>query len=61
MIRHFISMILACWAVLGFMQVTNGIWNDVDWFSVFILYSSIIPLCIWVTWIVLTKGGNNHR
>jgi len=60
MIRHFISMILACWAVLGFMHVTEGIWENIDWLSVVILYSSIIPICIWTTWVVVTKGGNNR-
>ena len=60
MIRHFISMILACWAVLGFIHVTEGIWENIDWLSVFILYTSIIPISVWVTWVIVTKGGNNH-
>ena len=47
-------MILAGWALFGFIQVTNGIWEDIDWYSVLILYGSIIPLCIWTTWIVMT-------
>jgi hypothetical protein len=61
MIRHFISMILAGWALLGFMFVTDGIWESIDWMAVLTLYGSIVPLCIWVTWIVITKGGNNRR
>jgi ABC-type polysaccharide/polyol phosphate export permease len=61
MIKHFISMILACGAVLGFMQVTDGIWKDIDWLSVFILYGSIIPFCVWVTMLAMAKGGNNQR
>ena len=60
MIRHFISMILACWAVLGFMHVTEGIWENIDWLSVFILYTSIIPISVWITWVIVTKGGNNR-
>ena len=60
MIRHFISMILACWAVLGFIHVTEGIWENIDWLSVFILYTSIIPISVWTTWVVVTKGGNNR-
>jgi hypothetical protein len=57
MYKHFISMILACWAMLGFVQVTEGIWENIDWLSVLILYSSIIPISVWVTCIVITKGG----
>ena len=59
MIRHFISMILAGWALFGFIQVTNGIWEDIDWYSVLILYGSIIPLCVWTTWIVMTAREAN--
>ena len=59
MIRHFISMILACWALLGFMCVTNGNWSEIDWLLVFINYSSIIPLCVWATWIVMTAREAN--
>ena len=64
MIRHLISMILACWAVLGFIYVTEGIWENIDWLSVVILYSSIIPISVWVTMLVirevLSKGGDNR-
>jgi len=54
-------MILAGWALFGFIQVTNGIWEDIDWYSVLILYGSIIPLCIWGTWIVMTIKVNNLK
>ena len=61
MIKHFISMILACGAVLGFMFVTQGVWKDIDWLSVFILYGSIIPFCVWITMLAMSEGGGNRR
>ena len=59
MIRHFISMILACLALLGFIYITKGNWDAIDWLIVFINYGSIIPLCVWTTWIVMTAREAN--
>ena len=59
MIRHFISMILACLALLGFIYITKGNWSAIDWLIVFINYGSIIPLCVWTTWIVMTAREAN--
>jgi len=59
MIRHFISMILACLALLGFIYITKGNWKAIDWLIVFINYGSIIPLCVWTTWIVMTAREAN--
>ena len=59
MIRHFISMILACLALLGFIYITKGNWEAIDWLIVFINYGSIIPLCVWTTWIVMTAREAN--
>ena len=59
MIRHFISMILACLALLGFIYITKGNWGAIDWLIVFINYGSIIPLCVWTTWIVMTAREAN--
>ena len=60
MTKHLISMALACWAMLGFIYVTDGA-NNVDWLGAFVLYSSIIPICIWTTMLVMAKGGGNRR
>jgi hypothetical protein len=61
MIKHLISMILACGAVLGFMWATDGIWKDIDWSAVFMIYGSIIPFCVWVTMLAMSEGGGNRR
>jgi hypothetical protein len=64
MIRHLISMVLSCWAVLGFMHVTEGTWGTIDWFSVGILYGSVIPISVWITMLVireiLSEGGDRR-
>ena len=58
MIKHFISMILACLALLGFIYITKGNWSGIDWLIVLINYGSIVPLCVWTTWIVMTNKAN---
>jgi len=59
MIRHIISMVLACYAMFGFIYVVQGIWLNVEWLKVFILYTSTILFSVWVTWIVITFKESN--
>jgi len=53
-IHHCISMLVSCTALLGFIYITKGNWDAIDWLIVFINYGSIVPLCVWTTWIVMT-------
>jgi len=59
MIRHIISMVLACYAMFGFIYTVEGDWVNVEWLKVFIIYSSIALLSHWVTWIVMTFKESN--
>jgi hypothetical protein len=55
MIKHFISIALACYVMFGFIYVTEGLARDAtEWLKVFVLYSSTILLSVWITWIVMT-------
>ena len=53
-IYHFMSMLVAGTALLGFLCISEGNWSTISWLRVLINYSSIIPLCVWTTWIVMT-------
>ena len=58
-IHHCISMLVSCTALLGFIYITKGNWDAIDWLIVLINYGSIIPLCVWTTWIVMTAREAN--
>ena len=59
MIRHIISMVLACYAMFGFIYTVEGDWANVEWLKVVIVYSSIALFCVWTTWIVMTCKESN--
>ena len=59
MIRHIISMVLACYAMFGFIYTVEGDWANVEWLKVVIVYSSIALFCVWTTWIVMTIKESN--
>ena len=59
MIRHIISMVLACYVMFIFIYVVQGTWTNVEWLKVFILYTSTILFSVWVTWIVMTFKESN--
>ena len=59
MIRHIISMVLACYVMFSFIYTLDGDWTNVEWLKVFILYTSTILFSVWVTWIVMTFKESN--
>ena len=59
MMRHIISMVLACYVMFSFIYVVQGTWTNVEWLKVFILYPSTILFSVWVTWIVMTFKESN--